>query len=152
MEILPPAKARISVLESVPIMSLPTRIPARNSSSRESSGVWAWISAMALEIDIATSMVAPSDEISSPEKRSSPTWISEVFHRVNRLSMSLTFQPEIPVRALDPAAVSPAMTTPATVPTVAAAVLRVGPLMSHRVTTAVTAHTPTDTRNGEKPR
>ena len=87
MDTLPPAKARISVLESVPIMSRPTRMPAWNSARREMSGVWAWTSAMELAMDMATSMVAPREEIKSPENSSPPTWMSAVLQRVMRLSM-----------------------------------------------------------------
>ena len=54
-------------------MSRPTRMPAWNSARREMSGVWAWTSAMELAMDMATSMVAPREEIKSPENSSPPT-------------------------------------------------------------------------------
>ena len=149
---LPPAKARIRVLESVPIMSRPTRMPARNRSAREMSGDWPWISAMALAMDMPTSIMAPRAEISRPENSSPPTWMPEVLHRVIRLSMSLTFQPVTPVEKEKREANTPAITTPATVPAVATKVLRVGPPSSHMDTTVVTAHTSTALQKGDQPR
>lgn len=66
--------------------------------------------------------------------------------------MSLTFQPVTPVAALKAVAASPAITTPATVPAVATAVLRVGPPMRYMVTRVVTAHTATADQKGDQPR
>ena len=70
---LPPAKARIRVLLSVPIISRPTCIPALNSSFREIVGFWAWISPIELPMDIATSITAPRLEMSRPENSRPPT-------------------------------------------------------------------------------
>lgn len=69
-----------------------------------------------------------------------------------RLSMSLTFQPVMPVAREKREAATPAITTPATVPAAATRVLRVGPPTSHSVTTAVTAHTSTALQKGDQPR
>ena len=101
---------------------------------------------------MATSMVAPKAEISKPENRSPPTWMPEVFHKVIKLSMSLTFQPVMPVAKEKREAETPAITTPATVPAVAAKVFRVGPPSSHKVTTVVTPHTSTALQKGDQPR
>ena len=74
-----------------------------------------------------------------------------VFDSVSRLSMSLTFQPVMPLAALNAVAASPAMHTPATVPPVATTVFMVGPPIRYMVTMVVTVHTNTDTQNGECP-
>ena len=45
---------------------------------------------MELPMDMATSMTAPRLEIRRPENKRPPTWISSVFHKVIRVSMSET--------------------------------------------------------------
>lgn len=100
-------------------------------------------------MDIATSITAPRQEISNPEKSNPPTWIRFVFQRVISVSISETLKPVIPEALLKHHAEIPARTTPASVPSVAAHVFRVGPPIRYIVTNVVIKHTNIAVQNGE---
>ena len=147
-----PAKARIRVLLSVPIMSRPTWMPAMKSSFLVISGFCFRISDMELLTDMATSITAPILEIRRPEKSSPPTWIRLVFQSVISVSISDTLYPVIPERILKSCAEIPAQRTPSMVPRIDTTVFLVGPPIRYMVTTVVMAHTKTAAQKGDSPR
>src|SRR5699024_6950646 len=144
-----PANARIRVLLSVPIISLPTWMPAFQSSFLVREGFWFRISAIELLTDMATSITAPRLEIKRPENKRPPTWIPLVFHKVIRCSISDTLYPVMPDAILNSWAEIPATRTPAMVPPMETTVFIEGPPMKYMVTTVVIMHTNTAAQKGE---
>ena len=85
-----PVKARISVFDMVPIISLPTRIPDKNSSRLSSPGARRAISWIEELTDMDTSMMAPSAEIRIPAYSSSPIFTSVIWATYSNCSISDT--------------------------------------------------------------
>lgn len=139
-------------MDIVPIISLPTCIPLINNSFIPNVFDLSWISAIADDTDIATSITAPSDAINIPAKRRPPILICVFCPKYTNVSMLDTLYPSMSAASPKIHALNPEISTPSVVPSIADIVLRSLPPIRYIVTIVVTTTIITAAQNGDIPR